>query len=332
MRSMSLRWPACIAALFSLEYAVGKTIMAARGELGVPFHPAPVVRGLRRQHRCRAAGQRGPRPALAARRARVRDAAGAAGSRARCWRSGAGVALLSGLAGALVVATSLTGLREDHGQWGIDSLVLGVAPLGAWFLLRAARATRATARRRVARAAAPTPRSPRRRASRLAPRRAHTARGFSPRPRRPLRRRRPGRRAALAAAAACVAYGGLKLHWALGGEFLLRQSPLPPDALRDMLERDAASVASHWATVALAVVGVALACAARAARGWLLVGLPALLCALMLARAGYGIASDLLADDHNYPAAWDLALWSPFFAAWGLAWGLAALARSRAPR
>src|SRR5688572_14958932 len=41
MRAMSPRWPAYVAALFSLEYAVGKAIMAARGELGVPFHPAP---------------------------------------------------------------------------------------------------------------------------------------------------------------------------------------------------------------------------------------------------------------------------------------------------
>ena len=52
-------WPASVAALFSLEYAVGKTIMAARGELGVPVPSAPPgVRGLRRQHRRRAARQR----------------------------------------------------------------------------------------------------------------------------------------------------------------------------------------------------------------------------------------------------------------------------------
>ena len=56
---------------------------------------------------------------------------------------------------------------------------------------------------------------------------------------------------------------------------------------------------------------------------------PILLAALMLARAGYGIAADLTASEPNYPADWDLALWSPFFAAWGLAWGLAALSRAR---
>ena len=235
------------------------------------------------------------------------------------------------------MATSLTGLREDHGQWGIDSLVLGVAPLGAWFLL-----TRAALRdlRRPARA---RPRLARRRRYRSAPvpvsHATPTPHAGSAAPPAAMRHARavlsaaarPGRRAALAAAAACVAYGGLKLHWALGGEVLLRQSPLPPDAMRDMLARDAASVAGHWATVALALAGVVLATTRRGPR-LLLVGLPALLCALMLARAGYGIASDLLADDHNYPAGWDLALWSPFFAAWGLAWGLAALARSRTLR
>ena len=197
---------------------------------------------------------------------------------------------------------------------------------------RRRRAHRRPPPRRRARAIAPTPRAITPTARVTAP----TLRATSRRARAALSAVfRPGRRAAPAAAAACVAYGGLKLHWALGGEFLMRQSPLPPDALRDMLERDAASVASHWATVALAVVGVALACAARAARAWLLViGLPAVLCAaLMVARASYrDRRATCSRTNHDYPARWDLALWSPFFAAWGVAWGLAALARSRAPR
>ena len=102
-----------------------------------------------------------------------------------------------------------------------------------------------------------------------------------------------------------------------------------------MLDRDAASVASHWGTVALALVGVALAVAIvrvpRAPR-LLVVGVPGLLAVLMLARAGFGIVSDLTAEDPNYPAHWDLALWSPFFGAWGVAWGLAALVRFKALR
>ena len=171
---MSLRWPAYVAALFSLEYAVGKAIMAARGELGVPFHPAPasvdfdgniavaqlgnaslgVLSMLVALAFVQRWGRHVPRALLA---------------------FGAGAALLSGFAGAIVVATSLTGLREDHGQWGIDSLVLGVAPLGAWLLLtlaavrewRAAGAptsrARRSARARPSRAAArpgPTARAP----------------------------------------------------------------------------------------------------------------------------------------------------------------------------
>ena len=145
---------------------------------------------------------------------------------------------------------------------------------------------------------------------------------------------RPGRRAALTAAAACAAYGALKLQWALGGEWLLRETPLPDGARQDMLDREPGSVASHWASVALAAIGIALAVAtvrARRAPRLLVVGLPALLSVLMLARAGWGIASDL-AGEADYAARWDLFLWSPFFAVWGTAWGLAALARHNATR
>jgi len=299
---MSPRWPAYVAALFSLEYAVGKAIMAARGELGVPFHPAPASVDLDGNIAVAQLGNAGlgvlsmlvalafvqrwgrhvPRALLAL---------------------GAGAALLSGLAGAIVVATSLTGLREDHGQWGIDSLVLGVAPLGAWLLLTIA-AVREWRAGRSPRAAAPAVT-----AASLRPAGAATARLVA------LPRRagaalsaavRPGHRAAFAAAAACVAYGGLKLHWALGGEWLLRQTPLPADAMQGMLDRDAASVASHWGTVALALVGVALAAAiVRAPRAprLLVIGVPGLLAVLMLARAGFGIVGDLTAENRTTPPA-----------------------------
>jgi hypothetical protein len=133
---MRIRWAAYIAAVFSLEYAVGKVVMAARGELGVPGHPAPPEAVARFAGDITTAqlgnaalgllsvavalafaqrwGRRVPRPLLAA---------------------GGLVALLSGLAGAVTVAASLIGLREDHGQWGVDSLVLGVPPVAAWGVL-----------------------------------------------------------------------------------------------------------------------------------------------------------------------------------------------------
>ena len=113
--------------------------------------------------------------------------------------AGACAALLGGLAGLVVVTASVTGLREDHGQWSIDSLVLVAAPLAAWFVLTAAavRATRAEGLPRWLRALI-----------------------------------RPGRGAALAAGIACAAYGALKLDWALGGELLLRETPLPAGARR----------------------------------------------------------------------------------------------------
>jgi hypothetical protein len=40
-RSAAPRWAGYAAALLGLEYAVAKTVMAARGELGLPGHPAP---------------------------------------------------------------------------------------------------------------------------------------------------------------------------------------------------------------------------------------------------------------------------------------------------
>jgi hypothetical protein len=92
-----------------------------------------------------------------------------------------------------VVTTSL-GLREDHGQWGIDSLVLAVASLVAWLALTAAAF-------RAARAEGLPPRVP-----------ALLTRGQSGQ----SRRARPRRRAAVAAAVGCAAYGALKLHWRSG--------------------------------------------------------------------------------------------------------------------
>ena len=232
--------------------------MAGRGELGVPGHPAP-PEAYERFSGDVAAAQLGNAAvglvsvlvalALVQRWGRRIPAAVLA--------AGAGAALLGGLAGLVVVAASLTGLREDHGQWGIDSLVLGAAPLAAWFVLTAAavRAARAEGLPRWLRALI-----------------------------------RPGRRAALAAGIACAAYGALKLDWALGGELLLRETPLPAGARRDLLEREPTAVAGHWASVVLAAIGIALAAATVRARRLprlLVVGLPALLGGLMCcARAG----------------------------------------------
>ena len=93
-----------------------------------------------------------------------------------------------------------------------------------------------------------------------------------------------------------------------------------------------------WASVALAVIGIALAVATVRDRGLprlLVVGLPALIGVLMLLRAALlGAAGDVAVltgavDGSTYTARWDLALWSPFFAAWGAAWGLAAQAARR---
>jgi Protein of unknown function (DUF3995) len=148
---------------------------------------------------------------------------------------------------------------------------------------------------------------------------------------------RPGHRAALAAGVGCAAYGALKLYWALGGELLMRQAPLTADQRRHLLEGTGTLNVENWASVALAAIGIALAVATvrdRRLPRLLVVGLPTVIGALMLARAASGAASDIAvltgaAHAETHTENWDLALWSPFFAAWGTAWGLAALAARR---
>ena len=299
------RWAGYTAALFGLEYVVAKVIMAGRGELGVPGHPAP-PEAYERFTGDVVAAQLGNAAVGLVTVALTLALVQGWGRRlpAAALAAGAGAALLAGISGCLVVAASLTGLREDHGQWGVDSLVLGAAPLAAWFVLT------------------------------LAAARAAHAEGVPPWARSLVR---PGRRAALVAGAAAAAYGALKLDWALGGEFLLRETPLPAEARRDLLEREPAMVAGHWASVGLALIGVALAIATVRARRLprlVTVGLPTAIGVLMVLRAGWGAVSDVVeltrsGEASEYAAGWDLGLWSPFFAAWGTAWILAARAAGR---
>ena len=114
---------------------------------------------------------------------------------------------------------------------------------------------------------------------------------------------RPGRRAALAAGVGCAAYGVLKLYWALGGELLLRQAPLSADQRRELLEgTGGALTVENWVSVALAAIGIALAFAMvrdRRLPRLLVVGLPALIGAFMLARAVLGAAGQRRRPDRR---------------------------------
>ena len=152
---------------------------------------------------------------------------------------GAGTALLSGLAGAIVVATSLTGLREDHGQWGIDSLVLGVAPLGAWLLLTIAavrewHAGRSPSRPAALAAVSSGPRHAGRRRGLVAPRHSGRQRGLVA-PRHSGRRRglvaprHPGRHGGLAAPRHP---GRARPSPARGRRTLRSRAPWPPRRVR----------------------------------------------------------------------------------------------------
>jgi hypothetical protein len=129
-RPIGPAWAGYAAALFGLEYALAKAFMAARGELGLPGHPAPreAYEGfsgsvVAAQLGNAAVGLLSLAIALALVQGWGRRIP------ASVLAAGAATALASSLAGAAVVTTSLTGLREDNGQWGLDSLVLGVASL-----------------------------------------------------------------------------------------------------------------------------------------------------------------------------------------------------------
>jgi hypothetical protein len=123
-------------------------------------------------------------------------------------------------------------------------------------------------------------------------------------------------------------YGATKLGWALGGELLMRQTPLSHGQLADMLAREPPYVVSHWAGVAMALagVGVALATTRRGRLPRLLTTwLSAAIGGFMVLRASYGAAGDLamlagLVDGPASIARWDLLLWSPLFGLWGAAW------------
>ena len=133
------RWAAWIAALLGLHYVAGKLVMAARGELGLPDHPAPPEAYERfagdvalAQVGNAALGSVTVLIALAfvlpwgRRLPAVALAAGATG------------ALLSGLAASAVVVASITGLREDHGQWTALALATDAVALPAWTVLAVA--------------------------------------------------------------------------------------------------------------------------------------------------------------------------------------------------
>ncbi|MFE6835040.1 hypothetical protein ACFVFI_09405 [Streptomyces sp. NPDC057705] len=165
---------------------------------------------------------------------------------------------------------------------------------------------------------------------------------------------RTGAHAARTAFWCSFAYGAMKLDWALGGAVLARQTPLPPTARAQLLDRAGNTVTEHWLSVALAVVGMAAALHLRGRfgphggvrRAVLLTGAWAG-CAFMVARAvgllGYGFTGDLwlLAGRASVPpahldlartlACWDLLLWSPYWLLFGLSWGLAARQYARRP-
>jgi hypothetical protein len=283
------RWAGWTAALFGVEYAVSKVVMATRGELGVVGHPAPreATESFSGSVAAAQLGNAGLGLLMAAVALALVHPWGRRIPSALL-AAGAVAALAGGVAGVAVVGASLTGIREDRGQWGVDSLILGVAPLVAWVVLTVA-ALRAV------------------RIPRLAP-------------------------AVMAAAAGCLLYGAMKLSWGLGGELLMRESPLGDGAMRDMLAREPYTVAGHWISVALAAVGVAVAIGTVRAPGRLrspVLWLARIVGGLMVLRASYGAASDLAVltgavDGARRTATWDLLLWSPFFGAWGAMWLVAA--------
>lgn len=165
--------------------------------------------------------------------------------------------------------------------------------------------------------------------------------------RAPTRRALPVHR--WAAYATCVwtlaGYGTLKLYWALGGTALASSAPLPRSDREELVAQTSGTIAGHWISVGLVVLGALAALAT--VRPWgdvlqrRLLTVPMwIISALMVLRAcgalGFGFVGDamvLTGNVHVDPpdieiahhlSRVDLLLWSPYFLVWGLLWGATA--------
>lgn len=123
-------------------------------------------------------------------------------------------------------------------------------------------------------------------------------------------------------------YGGLKLSWALGGDFLLAQAPLTGELRRMALDHEPGfALFGFWATVLLAVVGILVIVAVsypamhRVPR-WILAGCAAVATAILLLRGIAGLICDLVQFGSDPLLRWDLALWTPYFLVWGALWAV----------
>ncbi|WP_404962428.1 DUF3995 domain-containing protein [Streptomyces sp. 147326] len=159
-----------------------------------------------------------------------------------------------------------------------------------------------------------------------------------------------------AAYATCVwsvaGYGTLKLHWALGGRALTSSAPLPRSAREELFTQSSATIAGHWMSLVLVVLGgvAALATVRRwghvLPRRLLTVPMWIVGC-LMVLRAcgalGFGFIGDVMVltgsvhvgpsdvEIARHLSRVDLLLWSPYFLVWGLLWGATAWATPMRP-
>ncbi|MEU9803313.1 DUF3995 domain-containing protein [Streptomyces sp. NPDC051000] len=145
-------------------------------------------------------------------------------------------------------------------------------------------------------------------------------------------------------------YGTLKLYWGLGGTALTAGAPLPRSAREALVAQTPATIAGHWISVGLVVLGALAALAT--VRPWgpvlprRLLTVPMWITSvLMVLRAcgafGFGFVGDALvlsgvqrvrpADTEIalHLSRVDLLLWSPYFLIWGLLWGVTAWATPR---
>ncbi|OKK19816.1 hypothetical protein AMK16_14740 [Streptomyces sp. CB00455] len=147
-------------------------------------------------------------------------------------------------------------------------------------------------------------------------------------------------------------YGTLKLYWALGGTALTSTAPLPRSAREELVAQTPGTIAGHWISVGLVVLGVLAVLVTL--RPWgrtlprrlLTVPMWVIGC-LMVLRAcgalGFGFIGDVMVltgSVHVAPSdveiarhlsRVDLLLWSPYFLVWGLLWGATAWATPMRP-